>query len=656
MVNETLITVCESIINGQHRASKLELLRCELDAFLTLQLGQMSAGQFAWHIVHNTWAVICCKICSNPTSYNVSRRAYATYCCKACGYADPTRTTKIAETMTARYGVSNAAHSTAMTDKKKKTLIDKYGVDHPSKSQDIKNKKKDTMQTRWGVDNPSQSFEIQQQKIKTNQAIRGVDWPTQDPAVQQQQQATNLKKYGSASSLSNTVVRAKANQTMMDRYGTIYPQQNATIRSATISTNLTRYGVDHPSKSQDIKNKISATNIEKYGTSSWRSSDIGKETLQQIHLDRRGVTNPSKDPAILAKIRQTMQSTYGVDHNNYKSMNPTTVAILQSSLQFADFVSGITVQAAAEQLLVHESTIYRLSNEYNCRHLMDLSINSYELKITNLLDSYNISYQLHNRQLLAPKEIDIYLPDYSIGIEVGALYHHGERAGRNSHYHYNKWQQCCNLGIDLFQWFDDELFDYWHLTSARLRRAIGIAAPVVGARKIVISSCTVAEERQFLDHWHLKGFTNNRNVTLAGKFNGEIIAIMCIHQLQDHAIIERWATNVDTSFPGLFSKMLAYWQKTSAFSGVLSTWCDNRLGNGRVYQSTGFTSTRVSKPGYWYFKNHGLEHRQKYQKNKLTKLFDLSSDDVLQSEWNIMQDRGYDRLWDAGHTLWSKYI
>ena len=59
-----------------------------------------------------------------------------------------------------------------------------------------------------------------------------------------------------------------------------------------------------------------------------------------------------------------------------------------------------------------------------------------------------------------------------------------------------------------------------------------------------------------------------------------------------------------------------------------------------------------------YTKNYlQLESRLKYQKHKLKKRFNLSDSDLTsKSEWEIMQDNGYDRLWDSGNTRWVKML
>jgi hypothetical protein len=69
----------------------------------------------------------------------------------------------------------------------------------------------------------------------------------------------------------------------------------------------------------------------------------------------------------------------------------------------------------------------------------------------------------------------------------------------------------------------------------------------------------------------------------------------------------------------LFSRLLSQWIKKENFTGTIETWCDNRLGDGKVYKSAGFVEHDVSTPGYWYFKNDGLENRVNYQRHKLQK-------------------------------------
>ena len=560
-----------------------------------------------------------------------------------------------ADTIKQRYGANGLA-ATEISDKKRNTNKDRYGVDHHSQLQEIKDQKKDTMRENWGVENPSQHPDIQQRKKNTSMERLGVEWPGQSTDVRKKIEKTSIDRYGATSSLGNTMVRKKGEDTLLSTYGVKHPQQSPVIRKKTIETNQARYGTDIPSQNKEVKDRISSTNLKRYGATTWWASESGREALKNIHLQVRGVDNPSKDPAVIDKIRQTMLKTHGVPSNNYFGMDAKTITIITDPAEFSKYVAGKTVADVSANLGINASTVYRLSRDHNCRDVMKITENSYEKKILDILDQFSISYIRRTRDIISPYELDIYLPDRNLAIEVGSAYWHGERYNKQPSYHFNKWQQCKQRGIDLFQWFDEDIHSNWHLTSSRLLRAIGVGSQVIGARQLLIGTCTIEEERCFLEKWHAKGFTSHRNYTVAARWQDDIVALLTINARNNVAVIERWATDVTKSWPGAFSRCLSHWIQHTDFTGDINSWCDNRLGNGRVYMSAGFNEIRVSRPGYWYVRNDGLENRQRYQKHKLQAMFNLTDDDMLLSESEIMRSKGYDRLWDAGHTLWRKTI
>ena len=103
--------------------------------------------------------------------------------------------------------------------------------------------------------------------------------------------------------------------------------------------------------------------------------------------------------------------------------------------------------------------------------------------------------------------------------------------------------------------------------------------------------------------------------------------------------------------------MLTQFKLQTGFIGILSTFSNNRYGNGKVYSSSGFTLDHVTAPGFYYFKNKGLENRKNYQKHKLAKLFNLDPSYVDKRTGPIiMKEQGYSTVWDAGHTVWTKII
>jgi very-short-patch-repair endonuclease len=77
---------------------------------------------------------------------------------------------------------------------------------------------------------------------------------------------------------------------------------------------IEKYGVDNPMKVSDIKNKGIKTNLEKYGVDNPIKSEIIKEKIKKTNELKYGFDNPFKDPSIKEKIKQTNLEKYGFNN------------------------------------------------------------------------------------------------------------------------------------------------------------------------------------------------------------------------------------------------------------------------------------------------------------------------------------------------------
>lgn len=103
------------------------------------------------------------------------------------------------------------------------------------------------------------------------------------------------------------------------------------------------------------------------------------------------------------------------------------------------------------------------------------------------------------------------------------------------------------------------------------------------------------------------------------------------------------------NIPGIASKMFKYFTRKYKPAKIMS-YCDLRWGTGDLYEKLGFKFAGKSAPNYWYTKDYTIrEHRYSYRKSVLID----DGYDSTKSEWEIMFDRGYDRIWDCGN---YKYI
>jgi hypothetical protein len=67
----------------------------------------------------------------------------------------------------------------------------------------------------------------------------------------------------------------------------------------------------------------------------------------------------------------------------------------------------------------------------------------------------------------------------------------------------------------------------------------------------------------------------------------------------------------------------------------------------------GFKDIKHLGPGYYYEKGNERFNRQGFMKSKLIKKYNLPFTDWSKTEWEIVQELGYDRTWDCGKIKWE---
>jgi len=85
----------------------------------------------------------------------------------------------------------------------------------------------------------------------------------------------------------------------------------------------------------------------------------------------------------------------------------------------------------------------------------NINISSGEQEIIDLLNKYDIKYNLHDRELITPLELDIVIPKYKLAIEYCGLYWHSDKFVSYD-YHQVKLSKCNEVGYKLLTIFSDE--------------------------------------------------------------------------------------------------------------------------------------------------------------------------------------------------------
>lgn len=475
------------------------------------------------------------------------------------------------------------------------------------------------------------------------------------------------------SKVENMVIARK--KTMMEKYGVEHSFQDPGILQKIKDTNNSRYGADSPFESPLIIEKIKKICVSKYNVEyPFQSSEIQnktKNTFTKNHPELSDVMqlaresfveqhgcNPFALDEVKEKIFNTRIEKRGYKHAQQKHLPAKIIDILENVDNFVSESKGLTMSEFAEKMGVFPSTIARRAKSYNCiDNFAKIMRSKWEYKINEFLINLgfveNVDYTRGDRTVLNGKELDFYFPKLKKAIEVGALYMHSELLrNRGENYHYDKWKIANDQGIELIQYFDHEMMTSWNVIESKILYVLGLIHNTIGARKItLIKQIPYIDEQDFLQKNHLQKSTNTRTACFGAYYNNELVAVMSILIKNTEMNIIRYATTLDACYPGLFSKMLKQIISQHNITSVI-TFSDNRHGSGNLYKQSGFKLIHDVAPSYYYTYDYKkLEHKSKYRKDKIEKKFNVTfSND--QTEWDMMQELGYDRVWDAGKKKW----
>ena len=112
--------------------------------------------------------------------------------------------------------------------------------------------------------------------------------------------------------------------------------------------------------------------------------------------------------------------------------------------------------------------------------------------------------------------------------------------------------------------------------------------------------------------------------------------------------LNRFSSKLNHVITGGFSKLLKYFIKNYNPHNIV-TYADVRWSglNENVYKSL-FKFISITPPNYWYIKKGQYLHRSHrftFRKDVLVS----EGYDYKKTEWEIMQIKGYDRIWDCGN-------
>lgn len=406
-------------------------------------------------------------------------------------------------------------------------------------------------------------------------------------------------------------------------------------------TILSKYGVESPSQLQSVRDKMHETlmaNMEKHGVTNPADLPGYKESRSQKMLERYGTTKGSHTPnAKKSQARRVFNKWVGSFGDMFKPLfDIDQYNGSQEEYRWKCNTCGYEFVSTA-------TTSFR--DTPVCPVCKPKTSSVGEQELADYVRSVIPDITCNTRRVIAPKELDIYIPSKTLAIEYNGLYWHGDTD------HTIKLNLCKNEGIDLLQFFEDEWVKKQDIVKSMISSKLGMNHKIY-ARKCKVVDVSHDVSTHFFNENHIQGSV--RSTTRVGlEFDGELVCCASFGKSRYSSKAEwellRFASKKNITVVGGMSRILKYFR--SQHQGKILSYADRRYSSGNSYLQCGFKLSHITTPGYSYYKCGYLKrlNRQSFQKHLLKDLLDTF--DPAKTEIENMKVNGYLPIYDCGQMV-----
>lgn len=396
--------------------------------------------------------------------------------------------------------------------------------------------------------------------------------------------------------------------------------------------------------------------IEPYhGVKSNIPAEHVESLILQGHTDREIARKLNTSPATVERIAKRNGQKVKKTSDQWKIQRQK----LEDSFDYiCDQNKTRDILAISQELGIDHSVILRFleSKNYNvishsyCKSRGEIEV----LEFVRSLGVESKSVRIKHNGLC--REFDVFVESHKVAIEYcGEYWHSSLHKPKNYHAEKQSWAE--DQGIKLLTIFEHEWRDKRKLIESMIKTRLNIVENKYMARKTSVRKITAKEASVFLNENHIQGDLKNSPVSY-GLFDQEdrMLSVMSFTKPRFSKGFEweiaRFATLQDTVVVGGASKLFQKFIKDHSPKNCMS-FCDRRFGVGQVYKNVGFTETRKTPPGYFYFNTHKFQKISRFQaqKHKLSSIID--NFDPQLTEYQNMYNNKFLKIFDCGNTVFE---
>lgn len=260
-----------------------------------------------------------------------------------------------------------------------------------------------------------------------------------------------------------------------------------------------------------------------------------------------------------------------------------------------------------------------------------------------------------SRQVLLPElngEVDIWIPQNSLAIEINGVYWHSNKRLQDKNKHFKKFEILKNKGIQLLQFWDFEIFMKEGVVKSLIAAKCGKSETVIPARKTRLVEVPFQTANLFHGDNHLQGsiVRNQGLYNLGLAYEDELVAVISLgnhHRQVNQTVLSRLTFKQGCMILGgtekLFKQVISDLEQRP-----ITTFSDNRISFGQVYNRLGFLKDKEIDPDYFWVTKDTIVKKQTGNK-----YFFIARGGIGNTEVECAESLGYHQVFDAGKVRWK---
>lgn len=453
--------------------------------------------------------------------------------------------------------------------------------------------------------------------------------------------------------------------TVQSKYGVDNPMKCERFKDKVKNTCLEKYGQTSFTKTKQFRSKCIETNRIKYGVDWESQTDKHKQSVRETCLKKYGVDNPAKSSnQIESKMSDSTMS------DNWISFREAPIKFLSEHFEKKPSANQVSSICGVTDYSV---TDYLLRSGFS--DVLNHKYSKMEDEVVDFIYSIDPEIQIlrNDRVIIAPYELDIYLPEYNFAIECNPTCSHNSTTcmfpkdddPKPIRYHMMKTDLCENKNVNLFHIFGHEWTHKKEIIQSMIRNKLGHTINIVHGRKTEVVELDNSTSVNFLNKNHRQGGVTS-SIRLGLRYKDELVAVMTFSKMRNTIgtspnentsncyELVRFCNKLDTSVIGGASKLFKYFV-VKYHPEEIRSFSDRSHTSGNLYRILGFKQERISDPGYVWVnvKTDVAYNRLNAQKRNIQKFLHDDSIDLSQSESQIMTSYGFVKVYDSGTILWD---